>query len=91
MGFILDVLSVVASRSKYSRPQITMFTFINAIVSILSSSLFLGRGVFATRQFQKNDFICTYQGKLFKKNEIKNLKGKLPFVYDFMHDGKQYW
>ena len=56
--------------------------------------MFIGVGVFATRSFERGDFLLEYFGSLIpkEKGELvleKNLQGS--FVYFFEHNSKELW
>ncbi|XP_049321904.1 uncharacterized protein LOC125782303 isoform X7 [Astyanax mexicanus] len=49
-----------------------------------------GRGVFATANFSKGDFILEYRGQLLTQNLIQNINSGTVFIFDFQWRGK-YW
>ncbi|XP_049337203.1 uncharacterized protein LOC111195347 isoform X2 [Astyanax mexicanus] len=49
-----------------------------------------GRGVFATANFSKGDFILEYRGQLLTQNLIQNINSGTVFIVDFQWRGK-YW
>ena len=59
---------------------------------------FQGRGIFATRNFFKGDFIVEYSGDLIDVKKAKEREGEYSmdlskgcYMYYFKANGKQYW
>ena len=68
--FVQIKVETLFLKERALQQQIRIFAFIDAIVSILTK-FSLDCGVFSTQQFQKNNFMCMYPGKLFRKMRLE--------------------
>jgi histone-lysine N-methyltransferase SETD8 len=57
-----------------------------------------GRGVFATRNFRRNEFVCEYSGELISPNEAEKREKRYSedssigcYMYYLQFNNKKYW
>ena len=75
--------------------SVTIQSTFEDVINVLSKwSSLLGYGVFATKKFEKGQYLLTYKGPLLnaKDGEEKIADGQGGnFVYFFQHLGKDMW
>ena len=72
---------------------------LKTLLLILNISFFwlLGRGLFAKRNFDKGEFLCTYYGALLYKKEMTDIEKiyekehQGSYVFDFVYKGAKMW